>query len=246
MGLEFTIPLDLQVGLGVTGATVAYAAPGSPESTFLRTDNTCPPDVQQLLASIDAVPFSRRVPTTCGGPNGGWCNYTDEFPRVEVLNKIAERCTYYPGRSEAFATLNAQVLLISQLPMDRRTDYLANAADLYLRLGDREAAASVVQTGFEVAASQFIEDSKSTVLKGLPKAVWPSAEMYRRMVSLGVNANFDKTRTVVEAISDPELRELERVMIARSLFGIPVRRAIIFYPTGSSMTANSEPGYDEF
>lgn len=246
MGLEFTIPLNLDVGLGVGGATVYFAPSGSTEAALLGTGNACPPDVPYILASIDTVPFSRRVPTVCGGPNGNRCSYEEEFPRAEILNKIAERCTYYPGKPAALATLAAELQLITQLPPDKRLDYLANAADLYLRLGDKEAAATVVQTGFDVATSLFAKDNKSTRLLGLPKAVWPSAEAYRRMISLGVNADFDRTHAAVEAISDPELRELERVMMARSLLGIPVRRQIVFYANGSSMTGHSESGYENF
>jgi hypothetical protein len=63
---------------------------------------------------------------------------------------------------------------------------------------------------------------------------------------LGVNANFDQTRATVEAIPDSDLRELERVMLARALLGIPVRRQIVFSAAGSSMTENSETGYDQF
>ncbi len=66
------------------------------------------------------------------------------------------------------------------------------------------------------------------------------------MISLGVNANFEQTRATVEAIPDPDLRELEQVMLARALLGIPVRRRIVFYAGGSSMTGHSEPGYDDF
>ena len=57
---------------------------------------------------------------------------------------------------------------------------------------------------------------------------------------------FISTRTIVEAISDPELRELELDMMARSLLGIPVRRSIVFNDNGSSMMGHSEPGYEDF
>jgi len=66
------------------------------------------------------------------------------------------------------------------------------------------------------------------------------------MISLGVNANFEQTHATVEAIPDPDLRELEQVMLARALLGIPVRRRIVFYAGGSSMTGHSEPGHDDF
>jgi hypothetical protein len=246
MGLEFTIPLNLNQGLGVTGSTLSYAPPGSPEAALLGTGNTCPPDVAHILASAGTVPLTRQVPTTCGGPNGDWCSYAEQSPRADMLNNIAERCTYYLDEPAARSALTAELELITQLKPEQRPEYLTKAADLYLRLGDRDAAASVVQNGFEVAATLFTHDNESSGLKSFPKAVWSSAEVYRRMISLGVNADFDRTRTTVEAIPDPELRELELVMLARSLLGIPVRRRIVFYAGGSSMAGHSEPGYDDF
>jgi hypothetical protein len=71
-GIEFTIPLNLEQGLGVNGATVAFASPSSPEGDLLGTGNTCPSDVPHILASIGAIPLSRQIPTASGGPNGGW------------------------------------------------------------------------------------------------------------------------------------------------------------------------------
>jgi hypothetical protein len=244
-GIEFTIPLNLEQGLGVNGATVSFASPDSPEGDLLGTDNTCPSDVPHILASIGVVPLSRRIPATCGGPNGAWCQYIDEYPRIDVLNKIAERCTYYLDKQAALSVLTAELDLLPQLPPNHRPDYLTNIADLYLRLGDRQAAAAVVQTGFGLAVSLFDQDDKSTKLQALPKAVWPSAEMYRRVISLGVNADFEEARVAVEAISAPDLRELERVMLARSLLGIPVRRRIIFSADGSSMRSQSEAEYED-
>jgi hypothetical protein len=184
-GIEFTIPLNLAQGLGVTGSTIYFASAGSPEAGLLGTGNTCPPDVPHILASVDTVPLSRRIPMACSGPNGDNCTYADQFPRLDVLDNIAERCTYYLNRPAALATLATQLQTLRQIPEYSRPDYLANAADLYLRLEDRNGAAEVVRTGFKVAASLFSHDSQSAELQSLPKAVWPSAEVYRRMISVG-------------------------------------------------------------
>lgn len=242
-GIEFTIPLNLQLGLGVTGSNIYMPSPGSPEAALVGTGSTCPSDVPHILASIDTVPLSRRIPTACSGPRGDSCNYMEQFPRVDVLNNIAERCTYYPGKSAALVVLGDELNLVEKIPPSRRPGYLANIADLYLRLGDQKDAAAVVQTSFRLAATLFDQDNQSSRLQPLPKAVWPSAEAYRRAISLGVNADFEMTRVAVEAIPDSDLRELERVMMARSLLGIPVRRLIIFHADGSSMMGRSEPAY---
>jgi hypothetical protein len=238
MGLEFTIPLDLK-GLGVLGAMEVW--PPSPEATaLLGTGKTCPPDVPHILASADAVELIRKPP-----PCMGTCISEEAFPRADLLNALAERCTYDPHKAAALPTLAALLAILPQIPADRRVKYLANAADLYLRLGERDAAASTVKTGFELAATLLAQDKEPSRLQSLPKAVWPSAEVYRKMISLGVNANFEQMRAAVEAIPDADIRELERVMLARTLLGVPVTRYIVFYANGSSMTGNSGGKYDD-
>ena len=121
MGLEFTIPLNLSVGLGVTGSIVSPFTPGSPEAALLGTGYTCPKDVSQILESIDTIPVSRKVVGFCLSH----CGYSTEFPRVQVLNNVAERCTYYPGRSEAIMVLKAEAQAIEELPQEVRVNYLA-------------------------------------------------------------------------------------------------------------------------
>jgi hypothetical protein len=48
MGLEFTIPLDINVGLGVTGSIISYA-PGSPEAALVGTGITCPRTQRRMV-----------------------------------------------------------------------------------------------------------------------------------------------------------------------------------------------------
>ena len=69
------------------------------------------------------------------------------------------------------------------------------------------------------------------------------AEMFiARSVKTGCGCDLD---LAVEAISAPDLRELERVMSARSLLGIPVRRRIILYADGSSLMSQTEAEYED-
>jgi hypothetical protein len=50
------------------------------------------------------------------------------------------------------------------------------------------------------------------------------------VITLGVNADLDATRKAIDEIPDPTLAELERVMMARSLLGVPVHGYLIAYP----------------
>jgi hypothetical protein len=82
MGLEFTIPLNLNSGLGVTGSGVFYAAPDSKESELFKKYSGCSDDESSLLQEASSVPLSHKVATACSGPDGAWCSYSNEFRRA--------------------------------------------------------------------------------------------------------------------------------------------------------------------
>jgi hypothetical protein len=187
MGLEFTIPLDLNVGLGVTGSGVFYAAPGSPESEIYKQTGGCLDDTEHGLALARSVPLTRKEPTTCGGPMGQWCSYREEFPRANLLEAMAQGCAIARNHSSADVVLREEMELISQMEPEQQTRYLAMAADLYLRLGDKENAESVVKEGFSTANKLWQRDRAEPRLKDTPQELWDAAETYRRMITLGVN-----------------------------------------------------------
>jgi hypothetical protein len=235
MGLEFTVPRNLSQ-FGVTGALLFWANPKDPEASILEWGGSCPTDVPHRLELAGSVPIRRRVPPTCAGT----CGYLDTFPRADLIQAIAERCTYYDGTAGARAALHDQLDLLTQMPEETQLSYLANAADLYLRLGDREAATGVVQRGFSVARTIYDDEQRSF---RAPSGFWPAAEAYRRMITLGVNASFDATSELINEIPDSGLRELEQVMLARALLGVPVRR---YFIGDGAAVAEAEIAYGQF
>lgn len=246
MGLEFTIPLNLSSGLGVTGSGFFYSAPGSTESELFEKYSGCSDDESRLLKEASSVPHSRKVATACSGPDGAWCSYRDEFPRAQLLQAIAVSCAWQRNRATTHAVLQEEMKLISQMEPAEQTDFLAMAADLYLRVDDKEHAQEVVNEGFTTANKLLQHDVAAPGLKEVPKAVWDAAETYRRMITLGVNASFAGTEAMVQQIPDPVLREYEEIMVARALLGVPVRRYIVMYWSGSSCAGEVDIGYDRF
>jgi hypothetical protein len=239
MGLEFTVPRNLNV-LGVTGSVGFFPNPNDPEASIIeRPGGVCPSDVTHRLDLARSIPMTRKVPTAC---SGGGCSYADTFPRASLVQVIAERCTYYTDPPAARAALQEQIEILNQVPATQRVGYLATAADLYMRLGDTEAAAGVIQRGFSAARAIYELDAKSK----LPKGILASAEAYRRMITLGVNVSLDATRKAIGEIPDPDLRELEKVMEARALLGVPVRRYILVSENGGICWGEVEVTYDQF
>jgi hypothetical protein len=136
--------------------------------------------------------------------------------------------------------------LIFQMEPTEQTDFLAMAADLYLRVKDKQHAQEVVKEGFTTANSLLQRDLVSAGLKELPTAAWDAAETYRRMITLAVNASFTNTEAMVQQIPDPVLREYEEIMVARALLGVPVRRYMVMYSSGSSVLGEVDVSYDRF
>jgi len=136
--------------------------------------------------------------------------------------------------------------LIFQMEPTEQTDFLAMAADIYLRIQDKEHAQEVVKEGFTTANALLQRDLAAPGLKEVPKTVWDAAETYRRIITLGVNASFPSTEAMVQQIPDPPLREYEEIMVARALLGVPVRRYMVMYSSGSSVLGELDVSYDRF
>jgi hypothetical protein len=215
-GLELTTPLTYHID--VTGSHFdSYDYPNGPEVAVLDQLKLCPQDLPlRLEISAQGVPIVRTNPI-------GQATY----PRVELFLFIAEGCIHINVPASAQSALQSSLKIVQQIPAQDRVDFIARAADLYLRLGDRDAAYDVVQEEFDLALSLYKQDSASDKLKAVPAGFWDAAEVYRRMITLGVHASLNRTRKAVDEIPDASLRAIENVMIARTLLGVPVRRRII-------------------
>jgi hypothetical protein len=252
LGLEFTTPRDLN-SLPVTGFLRSVSDIGGMVRSYVNVTQqnevrdpslmeeevalfdpagSCPADISHLLAGVNSSPITRKLCVEGGGPLGhGWCSHSiDMFPRASLLQAVAERCAYYRNPEAARQALRDQLAVIDQIPETDRLEYLLVVADLYLRLGDRPAAADAVAGGFAAAQAVYARDSGAASLENVPRLVWASAEAYRRVITLGVNADRIAMRTAIDQIPNPVLAELERVMMARSLLGVPVREYLIAYP----------------
>jgi hypothetical protein len=135
--------------------------------------------------------------------------------------------------AQARAAIHEELGILPQIPEENRLGHLQMAADLFLRLGDLNSAAEVTGQGFTLARATYERELSADNLQKFPKGFWRSAEIYREMITLGVNASLDRTRKTLDDIPDPRLRELEEVMLARALVGVPVRRSITVDPAGN-------------
>jgi hypothetical protein len=221
MGLEFTLPAT-NSRPDVVGEGEFYPNNETPESKILDRTGPCPADIPAIVKESEDVPVLRKQATFCSAG----CAFEDTFPRAKLLQAVAERCTYGGDAVRARQVLEAQVELLSQvLPRDR-VKFLADAADLYLRLGDHEQAAQVVRLGLK-AAREVFDENQETYRDKVAEGLWPAAESYRLMLALGVMTDLSATEAAIDAIPDATMAEYERVMLARALLGVPVRMSMV-------------------
>jgi hypothetical protein len=243
MGLEFTLPAKSSLP-DVAGEGEFYPNADTPESKILGRTVPCPADVLGILKEAEGVAILQRVATTCGG---GGCSYKNTFPRAKLIQAVAERCTYGGDGVRAHEALEAQLEILPQVPEEDRVKFLADAADLYLRLGDRDRAAQVVRLG--LAAAHVVLDENAKTYHGqdqVAEALWPAAESYRRMLALGVNSDLSATQAAVDAIPDSVMAEFERVILARALLGVPVRMSMIGGPHGGYGRVETATAFTRF
>ena len=146
------------------------------------------------------------------------------------------------------APLETAILLkiMNQISEEDRVPFLVQAADLYLRAGDKEASANVIQDGFKLARAAYEKEAASKTSSGaVPPCYWEAAEIYRQMVTVGAYASLERTREAVDEIPDAGLRNVEKVMVARALLGVPVRRRITINASGV-IQADQGMAYDNF
>jgi len=238
LGLEF---YDLRMGpfsgVGLDGSFPSYDQHG-PEVAVIGQLGSCPPDLPQHLEEMArAVPMTREVPLICTEHG---CSYEDGYPRAELFESVAVGCLMGQAWVDSRSAVTSLDRILNQIPEKDRVDFLARTADLYLRLGDRDEAWAIVQQGFELAEKTFENEKKSEFLQNIPPGFWSSSEIYRRMVTLGVQASLDQTQKAIDAIPDANLRAIEQVMITRALLGVPVRRLITVRSNGR---VSANPGF---
>lgn len=224
LGLELNRPRPLA---GFVGGDHWYQ-PNAREARVLDQLRSCPSEILERLAELaPTVPIQRKVPVSCEGPMSGmWCSYADTYPRVDLFESVAGECINVGNVAGSRAALHDLDDVLNEIPEQTRVDFIAEEADFYLRLGDSKAATDVVEEGFRLAAKVYDRDANSVALKEFPASLWDVAEIYRRMVTLGVYASLDRTRQTVNGIPDASLRAIEEIMVARALLGVPVRHGI--------------------
>lgn len=243
-GLEFT-RADFPHYIQPTGADFfeQFTDHNSPEYAAYRAIVSAhQPDV---LAAVASVPVMRKVPTSCSGPNGDSCNYAETYPQAELIRSLADHWTYAGNNDNARAALQALPVVLEKIPTQHRCAPFADAGDLYLRMGDRRAAYSSIQSGF-AAAAKAVTREDAVFKQPSAQLLRSSTSCYQELISAGVNAEFDELYKAVNSLQDPALRAFATASLARALLGIPMRRNLVVSGSGGYSWLEGLGSYSSF
>jgi hypothetical protein len=199
--------------------------------------------VQQVIDSsetdpVQAIAQAATLPASASGP-------FPQSPRGRVLEAIA-RANIKSHPAIAKQAVDELKKMAEELPPDSQVMYLASAADLYLQLGDKDAAEKLVSEGLKAADKMLEQDSNADDPNTALKAWWPSTDAYRRFVEIETKISHRSTANVLKEIKDSEIRTVESIMVARTLLGVPMGQFTIARNTkngknGFMMNASSAP-----
>lgn len=147
-------------------------------------------------------------------------------PRAQALEQIA-RINAKESPGSAKQALDELRKVIVDLPLRNQIQFLAAAANIYLQIGEKESAETVVGEGFKVAEKLLAKDmGADDPNKGL-KAWWPSADAYCRFMEVEARISQRSAAKILKEIGDPEIRTSASIMFSRTLLDLPMKRFVV-------------------
>ncbi|HZQ90812.1 MAG TPA: hypothetical protein VFA60_03375 [Terriglobales bacterium] len=117
-----------------------------------------------------------------------------------------------------------------------RATFLISVADLYLTLGNRDAAQEAIQDGTKCALALYDKDKNPDDPNKAMKAFWPSTAVWRLFIVLASRISLEAANEIIDSIRDDDIRISERVALAVALAGATPRRNVVIVKTKGSMS----------
>jgi hypothetical protein len=214
--IKDTVTFSLGKGQGPGPAGMA-AAKIAGENRAMRDADTIAQEGED--DPTQAIARSMTLPVKLGDGGSGFMS-----PRAQALESIA-RANTEKNTAAAEQALSELRKIAGDIPAAARARYLAAAADLYLEMDEKANAEKTIAEGFAVAAKLLESDVNADNPNTGLKAWWPSTDAYRRFIDLDTKISRGATLNALKEIEDPEIRAAETIMFARSLLGLPLKRA---------------------
>ncbi len=162
-------------------------------------------------------------------------------PRGQVLQGIA-RAVWKKDPAAARDALDELVKLTARYEGFSRSQTLASAAQMYLDLGETDAARKAIEQGAAAAQALYEKDTDRGDPNLAIKGYWPSTVAWRLFIAQAERISSRDAQTIISGIKDEEIRTAEQIAYAGLLAGRATRSATVVQRTkaGQNMSTFSE------
>ncbi len=161
----------------------------------------------------------------------------DVMQRAGLYQSIA-RSAAKKDPMVARSALEKAVDLLDQLPDQFQVSILRTAAELYLQMGETEAAKKTVERGFVLSEKLFKADNNADDPNHALKAYWPSAEAWRTFTRLAGQISPTWALTQLSEISDAEMKILAETALAQGWLDVSRGTTIVMTSSKSGRSTS--------
>ncbi|PYX76176.1 MAG: hypothetical protein DMG72_05640 [Acidobacteria bacterium] len=139
-------------------------------------------------------------------------------PRASTLSSLA-RIVASKNPDLSKAALGEIRKIAENTPAHNQAGILAELPEIYLRLGDQDAARSSLNELVKIAVKLYSRDSDSDDPNQAFKAMWPSANLWRHCVQVAAKLAPSVAEEIIEEVPDADIKTFERITFANTLLG---------------------------
>lgn len=138
--------------------------------------------------------------------------------RAMALEGIA-RVTAQRDSSVARKALDQLRDTVKNLDAEAQTRHLTSSAEIYLRMEDKASARRAIQNAADAVEKLYQRDADKDSANQALKAYWPSSSAWKRLIRTANRISPDFAVSLVNDISDADIRATQRLALAAELLG---------------------------
>jgi hypothetical protein len=188
-------------GTGVAAGLAQRTAESQLQMAVDRAMSRIDTDPQGALASALALPLhgTEKSPS----------------PRSKVLVAIAEK-TSKKDPSVSKSALEALAAIDDQLA-PQEMDGIEKLPELYIKLGNIEAAQKAVTLMVKAAGKLYDQDTDAEDPNRAFKGAWPSADLWRKAIQQASQSSREMPESIIADIPDQEIAVYEKIILGSAL-----------------------------
>ena len=166
------------------------------------------------------------------------------FPRRDAFMAVIAN-TWKEKPSIARTALQELVKSADGLESGDKVDHYVDAARFYIKMEENEEAQKLLEKCTDLANDAIHQDANADNPNKALKAYWPSANSWRKIVQTANQISPDLPNQLIKEISDPEIKVLTQVDLAKAVAGAPNGQIIVAIQRGKQNSMMMTDDRDE-